>query len=138
MPTSEGQEVLEILKESIETGQEYIPRLINGLDQIANLHRKGLQLEANAMFYDSVEGLEWLLTVIAAATKIPTLINKTEKFNEKMVEFQTILKNLMDAFSGQDFILVSDIIEYELIDNLNFWQEIFQQMNQNLKKEFIS
>lgn len=137
MQVSNDRDIFEIISESIETSKEYLPRLTNGMDRVVELLRKGQRGEANALFSEATEGLEWLSTVIETIFRLPQLSTVRKDYGEKLEEFRTIIKNLMNAFLEQDFVLTGDIIEYELTENLEYWLDVFTQLDSILKSESV-
>ena len=135
MSVTDGQDIRLVLSESFETGEDYLPRLIIGMDRVVTLLRQGGWEEAKELFSAALEGLEWLLTVLEAGNGVPQLSKMIENYSEKLTDFRTIMKNLLDALSSRDLVLTGDIIEYELVDSLKYWLDIFGKLNLALKAE---
>lgn len=45
-------------------------------------------------------------------------ITKSKGYNINIIKVNEILREILEAFSNKDFILMSDIFEYELIEEL--------------------
>lgn len=128
MQASDEVDISEILPESIETGLEYLPGLINGMDKVATLFRQGHLGEANQLFCSALEGFGWFLTVIDSIYRVPQLSEGIKGYSEKLEDFRKAMENLMEAYSSQDVILMADIIEFELLENLEYWLECFGRL----------
>lgn len=106
--TSTTQE--EIIEESIETAKVYLPRLKDGLHEIVKLFHEGKDQEAVSLFVTAVDGLEWFNSFLKGMQ-----LANLETDSKKITNYPQIMKDLLSAWERQDFLLVSDIIEYELI-----------------------
>jgi hypothetical protein len=100
----------EIIEEIIETSKAYLPRLIDGLQEIVKLFHEGKDQEAVSLFVRAVDGLEWFNSFLKGMQ-----LANLEIDSKKIISYPQIMKNLLNAWERQDFLLVSDIIEYELI-----------------------
>jgi hypothetical protein len=52
--------------------------------------------------------------------------------NEHQLRFLSVLRQLVDSQERADFILISDLLEYELLPLIPIWKEIFAKMGQSL------
>lgn len=109
----ETQTPEELMLESMKTAVEYLPRLENGLKQVSELIQKGEDGEAISLFITSIDGLEWFGTIL---THIDRWVVKGEKHSE---EYNSKLRELLNAWENQDMVLISDILEYEICPFLN-------------------
>jgi hypothetical protein len=100
----------EIIEESIETAKIYLPRLKDGLHEIVKLFYEGKDQEAVSLFVTAVDGLEWFNSFLKGMQ-----LANLETDSKKITSYPQIMKDLLGAWERQDFLLVSDIIEYELI-----------------------
>ena len=135
MPDVDEQANLTLLMESLETGIDYLPRLISGMNEVVRLLRQGRRGEANGLLTEALEGIEWLLTVIETVHVLPLKADESEGCTEKLEHFRGIMKNLLVAYSAQDLVLTGDIIEYELVENLEYWLKAFGRLINSLKPE---
>ncbi|MDK2901911.1 MAG: hypothetical protein PWR14_815 [Thermosediminibacterales bacterium] len=100
----------EIIAESIETAKDYLPKLRDGLHEVLRLFHEGKDQEAISLFISAVDGLEWFNSFLNGMQLTDLEVN-----SKKITDYQQMMKGLLDAWEMQDFLLVSDIIEYELI-----------------------
>lgn len=92
----------------IESYNEYIDKLPNGIMTIANTIREDKVTEALRMILDFSEGVSWLVQ----ATQLLQANNvKVEFETEKIQEF---LEEINGGLEIQDFVLVADLFEYEI------------------------
>ncbi len=101
--------------ESLNTAINYIDNVEKGIDEIVeDLVSEG-GVKAKKMLPDLVEGLIWISQVLKATKKI---------HNINYEELNDIYKDLLDAISNDDTILISDLLEYEIKERLLNWQEV--------------
>ncbi len=107
-----------LINETIKDANDYIPRLRDGLLSIRDLVLSGESGEANKLLDSCIEGLEWLILTIEAATisdKYGSLKNVFLAEKEKMAG---AFSELEAAMQDDDMILLSDILEYEVVPSL--------------------
>lgn len=135
MPTSDEQDIIGIVAESLETGIEYLPKLSRGLGEVADLLRQGHLEEAKALIFQATEGLEWLMTVTETVLRIPQLSNTIDGYGLKLEKLREIVKEIINTLSGEDLVQTADIIEYELTENLEYWLDAFRRLDSHLKSQ---
>ncbi|NPV42744.1 MAG: hypothetical protein HPY70_01990 [Firmicutes bacterium] len=113
----------EIIEESIETAKEYLPKLKAGLYEMVKLFHEGKDQEAVSLFVTAVDGLEWLNSFLKGMR-----LANLETDSKKITSYPQIMKDLLDAWERQDFLLVSDILEYELIPLIEEKIETIEKM----------
>jgi len=138
LQTANKQELLEKLGESLETGNQYLPRLIQGIEEVAGLFRQGREAEGNVLLADALEGLEWLLAIIGTIAHIPNIANTVADINGRLEEFRSVMKSFAEAYSNQDTVLLGDVIEYEILPSLKFWQQSFAVLEKTIQSDAAS
>jgi hypothetical protein len=110
------------ISDTLNTLYSYNMRLIASLDNIVSEFRG--QREANALrqLVDALEGLEWSINISILTGDIFTqyglYIDKEH--------ITGVLKDMVGAMENSDFVLLPDLLEYELIDFLKTCQETLQ------------
>ncbi len=101
-----------ILDEAVSDGINYLPKLEEGLMSVVTLFREGQEGEGISLFQQSIEGLEWFGTVLAALGRFRdsenTYSGLTLTYNDKLNE-------LLEAWQNMDMVLIGDLIEYEIV-----------------------
>lgn len=97
--------------EALQTANEYSERLIEGVNDAVNYFKGGDENKAVEMMVDIIDGIQWIVQVMCLSFKNEDI----EKINEHLTEMTTALENL-------DYILVSDILDYEIIPILKNWK----------------
>lgn len=106
----------QLMRETLEQAEEYIPKLINGINVIANELRTGMENEAASMLNDAIDGLEW----------INDAVNLTIDFwvNKAVIEADALkdpLAMMAEAMQNRDHILLADVLDYEIKPVLEDW-----------------
>jgi hypothetical protein len=127
----------QMLIEGLETAEEYISRLLDGMFKISELIQEGKEAEAKALFMEASEGLEWYTTILLAyKTLFPELTQKElqgklieTSINETLEQYM----QLVQALERGDYVLFGDILEYEVIPFLQYWSDAASEMTRLVK-----
>jgi len=104
-----------LINETLDEANEYLPKLKKGTKQTASLFRNSDD-KAIKNYQLILNGLEWY---IEASSQITSLMNNEDYYQQgqNMInEINKILSDLMVAYNKEDFVLVADILEYEIVD----------------------
>lgn len=88
-----------------KTGVEYLPKLSRGLTAITELMRNGNEAEGARFFAQATEGLRWLVGLLTNISLVKA--SEIEKFGED-------LNTLLTAWENEDYVLIADLLEYEM------------------------
>ena len=97
-----------MVKESLQSYREYMEKMPNGCQQIADFLREDRILEAGQIIAQFTEGLIWL----ADMNKLLTQYNVVSGLEEQQI-FR-FLNEINDGLEIQDFVIVADMFEYEI------------------------
>ena len=98
----------EILQESFTSYKEYLEKMPNGCQSIADLLREDRTIEAGKSIGYFTEGMIWVLDMNKLLVKEGVV---------KPLKEEVILDYLSEVNNGlqiQDFVLVADMFEYEI------------------------
>lgn len=98
----------EILMDTIQSFNEYLPRVATGSQEIAENLRSDQIASALNMILEFSEGMSWLLQV-SELLKLNDI--KVDIQIEKIREF---LEEINSGLEMQDYVLVADMFEYEI------------------------
>lgn len=98
----------EILNETIQSFNEYLPRVSTGSQEIAENLRSDQLAPALKMILEFSEGMSWLVEAseLFKANDVDVTV-QIEKIQEFLEEINTGLEM-------QDYVLVADMFEYEI------------------------
>ncbi len=118
---------LETVIESMVESVSYLSALCESLEYSANFIQQGSMEKGINLFTQCIDGLDWvnhLLTGIRIyILEKDDLIIDTAEYLTSIIQFNPIVKELLAAWSSEDHVLVSDLIEYELIPFLRLWHK---------------
>jgi len=117
--TTTIEQLIEETKTSVMT---YLPKLKEGINQVASLFQLGKETEAFPLMIDLVEGLDWLLQAIGAIN----IFNPGYLPEDEIISFNKKSEELIQAWKNDDFVLLSDLFEYEILPLIERWEEILR------------
>lgn len=97
----------------LEDYESYLSKLPIGLEQLVQAFREGRQEEAFNSLKDLSEGITWLVNA-SDYLKVSGI-----KVEFDVTKVKDALNEINDALTAGDFLLVADILEYELYEYFN-------------------
>lgn len=120
----------ELALNNINNAMEYINKLIPGINKASELFRTQNAIEANKFYIQCIEGLTWLQEVIENV--LPILRKELEQldFGSQVIkkhqnQLLPLIKKIKDSQSREDWVMLADLLEYELSPYLDEWKSIF-------------
>lgn len=105
--------------ETLKTASQYIHKLLVGIYTIVQLIQVGDHEKSLLIFPEIVDGLDWTIKAINLTSDIQKEKIDTTEINDK-------LKEIIDAFENQDYLFLSDLIEYEIEPIIEEWERILK------------
>lgn len=112
------------MRELYDTAYDYIGRLIAGIGDAAGLLKEGNTDEAMKMMGNISEGLQWLTDAVRLTQDIQ--IDKID-----VAEVNPFILELVSAFENRDFVLIGDLLEYEINPILEKWKGLMEKQALN-------
>lgn len=100
-----------------QTLSELVLNLITRINDIVSLYNSANEKEATARILFLIDDLASLVNGIEAVLKYENVELDIEELNDK-------LAMLVQQFENQDYLFVSDLLDYELKPLLEHWSEI--------------
>lgn len=97
------------VEELLEEYTKYISHLPEGLENLRNDIEEAQEVKVVQGIKDFSEGLKWLDSLKNY------LINNNLNLDFSLLDISEQLNILLDSFETKDYVLMSDVIEYELI-----------------------
>lgn len=106
-----------LMKEVVESAIEYIDRVIIGIEGINEDFQRGREDRATNSIVQLIEGIQWLLHAIEGTRAIHGDISID------IAGINPIFNQLVEALENADYVLLGDLLEYEIIPVVKEWQE---------------
>lgn len=119
-----------ILKDAVHQGG----MLVQAIDKSASLFRVGSEAEANHYFAQVIEALRWLLQTGESAGQILQIdlekisSGHTVPTSRYLRDLQDLLDEMLEVSEDEDYVMLADLMEYELLPMVQKWQRILQEL----------
>lgn len=127
--TIRAQDTARLLDTSLDGCHEYLNQLIVGFEKAALLFRSE-DLNAAHSFYSScIEAAQHFIDLITHYKVVHQSVRGalTQDWDNLEGKLRQTLCDILEAYKKKDYILVADLLEYELINNLSCWQALFSR-----------
>jgi hypothetical protein len=115
-----------LIYETQESFYQYIERIVEGVQTIADYLREDKVGEAMQLITQFSEGVTWLTQVIVLMREHKYYINvDPSQMNEFLLEIN-------DGLERQDYVIVADMFEYEI---KNFFEEAAKERFHQMKED---
>jgi hypothetical protein len=128
---------IRVANETVEGALAYLDKLIAGVKTIAEHLRMGNLEEAFKLYRPAIEGVCWTIELLSTLEKVFQLDYGSETFNGVSVRWhiQALVGNitrLVDAQEKNDWILMADVLEYELADAFAQWKLMLKHIGEQV------
>ena len=127
----------ELVAVTLRTAIDWMPKLKQDSLILAKSFRLQETREIHEHFIQLLEGCHWLAESLMLLKPIIFKIILEEPFREDWRRAETFLsavaKEALGAFEKRDFVLISDILEYDLTSSLDAWRTLLTQQEQIMK-----
>lgn len=100
--------------ELLDTAYEYMGRLLKGIEQITYYFDIGEYTKGNQLLSEFIEGYDWLLQALEL----------TQTLHQHLISFnniEEIVEPLLEAIENKDYVLIKDILQYEIKEQISVW-----------------
>ena len=122
----------DIINKNIENADAYLIRLIPGIEKSVELFRMGNEQEANKFFLNIIDGIDWLsqvLDMVLAAKEIsPDTVFNGKSVQDRRASLVDFTQQMVDANKNQDWVLLADLLEYEILPYYQEWSDLLPQL----------
>ncbi|MFW5795448.1 MAG: hypothetical protein ACOCV1_08205 [Bacillota bacterium] len=126
------QKVDKLIDETINQASKYLPKLNSGIKDVVSLFRNGQEKETHNKIRLIIDGLEWYTTVIIKITSLLDQKDLSKEIKQLINNMNKPLSDLMVAYNKDDYVLVADILEYEIFE----YVETMIEFNERIKDRF--
>ena len=110
--------------EALGSANEYLFNLKNGINTVVKLINEEKESEGLGMIPDVADGIAWVLDVARLTEDIIGGI-------EGLSEINSFLSEIVEALENEDYILVSDLFNYEILP-------ILENLHQSIRSKILS
>ena len=130
----EAKPLLSMAKDAVQDAQRYLVNLQASLADIADAFRNQLAEQANTKLSEAFQGIKLLLSLLEGIELSLTGQYKSgnTRVENAVVDMAPTLESLIEAQTQQDWILVADILEFEMLCNLTTLEQTIQDFKQKL------
>jgi len=123
----------DLLATNLVNALDYLKELIPGFEKAADLFRTGNEQEANKYYLQILDGIDWFSQVVSIIMNSdPGEMELTDADDENVQARQKKLTGLMsqmlEANENQDWVLLADILEYEMLPFYKVWENILSKL----------
>lgn len=112
---------------SLDSCVGYIDNVIDKIRETLDLYSENKVQEANILFSDVIEVMDLFIQLMSRIHKTirryhPHFFSNNKTLQQLEIHLLSVMKALIPAKEKNDIIMLSDLLEYELIDNLTQWK----------------
>lgn len=118
---------LELTFEALDSCNDYIDVLTENILELVSLYKKDKIDDANILFSNLVDILDLYIQLISRIhstlkVNFKEQIENASILQELEIHLLSVIKAILPAKENGDIIMLSDLLEYELVDNLTQWK----------------
>lgn len=126
-------ELKDLVANNITNAQEYLTKLIPGFEKAADLFRTGNEQEANKYYLQIIDGMDWFSQVVNIVLKpdqeeVALPGTENESFEARQEKFTGLMSQMLEANKNQDWVLLADVLEYEMVPFYKDWEKILSKL----------
>lgn len=127
----------QILEKNIVNAQDYLKKLIPGIQKASDLFRSGSEQEANKFFLNIIDGIEWFSQVVDSVAQVKDLPSDAIVLDGKSIqarqeELVGWTRQMLEANKNKDWVLLADLLEYEILPYYAEWDEYLPKILANI------
>ena len=118
----------DLVSNNLTNAKEYLEKLISGFQKAADLFSMGNEQEANQYYLQILDGIDWFSQVILTIVNAQVDIFKEQTLEERQKKLTDLMAQMLEANKNRDWVLMADLLEYEMIPFYKDWQEVLSQI----------
>ena len=113
--------------EALDCGSEFIDSIISKIHKTAAYYQAGSLESGDLFFSQTIESLDLFIQLLSNVHhtlrgKYDQALQLNKTFHQLEIHLLSIIKAIVPAKEKNDMVMLSDLLEYELIDNLTQWK----------------
>ncbi len=119
----------DLLANNLANAKEYLEELIPGFQKAADLFRMGNEQEAHKFYLQILDGIDWFSQVVLNIVKSRGNQVEGQSLGDRQEKLTGLMAQMLEANQNQDWVLMADLLEYEMIPYYEDWQETLSHIN---------
>ena len=119
----------DLLANNLANAKEYLEELIPGFQKAADLFRMGNEQEAHKFYLQILDGIDWFSQVVLNIVKSRGNQVEGQTLGDRQEKLTGLMAQMLEANQNQDWVLMADLLEYEMIPYYEDWQETLSHIN---------
>ena len=118
----------DVLANNLRNAKEYLEKLIPGFQKAADLFRMENEQEANKYYLQILDGVDWFSQVVMTIIKSCGDANGEKDLAKRQQQLTEFISQMLEANQNKDWVLMADLLEYEMVPFYEEWREILAQI----------
>ncbi|MFT4577226.1 MAG: hypothetical protein ACI8PD_000102 [Nitrospinales bacterium] len=123
----------DLVATNLANALDYLKKLIPGFQQAADLFRAGNEQEANKYYLKILDGIDWFSQVVSIIMnpdegEIELPDADDENLLARQIKLTDLMSQMLEANQNQDWVLLADILEYEMLPFYKDWENILSKL----------
>ena len=119
----------DLLANNLANAKEYLEKLIPGFQKAADLFRMGNEQEAHKFYLHILDGIDWFSQVVLNIVKSRGNQVEGQSLGDRQEKLTGLMAQMLEANQNQDWVVMADLLEYEMIPYYEDWQETLSHIN---------
>ncbi len=125
----------EMARAILEQSGYMVDTLVQALEEGARLFRLENEDAANNFYSQVLDSMRWLINVGQLASEVLNIDLTAlyqpdgQKVKDYLVQLGKLLDEMMQAHADRDFVMLADLMEYELLPVVAKWKKILRQLS---------
>ncbi|NLY89965.1 MAG: hypothetical protein GX085_10205 [Firmicutes bacterium] len=123
----EVRTVAGILQDALLTAEEYLEQALPEIETLAAEFYQGPSRESWERFQQLLDGVDWLNQLVTVIDQNTTKPERWQDYLAVADRLRDELQNLQEALENRDYVMIGDLLNYEIIP-------CFQEFRETIKK----
>jgi hypothetical protein len=133
--TAEGRE---LALDFLSAADNYPPAIAGAVGEVAELFRVSDEREASERYINVLETLQLFLTMLEESRRmlnldLHSIVYQGRTVADALTRLSEMIKDLLNAQESEDWVLLADLLEYDLKPELLGWQEIARLLGEKAR-----
>ncbi|MBM7623045.1 hypothetical protein [Sporohalobacter salinus] len=124
---------IDLVKETLQEANNYLPKLKEGIIDTANLFSKGEIVNGNDKFQLCLDGIEWYSNVLIQILSLAYQDDAEVQEEKKLEEFNVIIKKVLTKMQEDDLNQAAELLKSEVAEYIEEFIELNNELLSKLK-----